>query len=87
MRRSDGAAYAFHTPLLRARANAGGIEIEVGGEAPMTLACDLLVNAAGLGAPAVARSIEGMPLDTDPAAPISPKATTSAAARGRRFHA
>src|SRR6267378_996950 len=38
-----GAAYAFHTPLLRARANAGSIEIEAGGDAPMTLACDLLV--------------------------------------------
>src|ERR1044072_7017533 len=56
-----GAAYAFYTPLLRARAAAGRIEIETGGDAPMTLACDLLVNAAGLGAPSVARSIEGMP--------------------------
>src|SRR5437588_367457 len=63
-----GAAYAFHTPLLRARANAGRIEIEAGGDAPMTLACDLLVNAAGLGAPAVARSIEGMPVELIPCA-------------------
>src|SRR5436190_16143256 len=55
-----GAAYAFHTPLLHARAGAGRIEIEAGGDAPMTLACNLLVNAAGLGAPALARSIEGM---------------------------
>ena len=43
-----GAAFAFHTPLLRARAGAGRIEIEAGGDAPMTLACNLLVNAAGL---------------------------------------
>ena len=43
-----GAACAFHTPLLRARAEAGGIELEAGGEAPMTLECRLLVNAAGL---------------------------------------
>ena len=64
----QGAAYAFHTPLLRARANAGRIEIEAGGDAPMTLACDLLVNAAGLGAPAVARSIEGMPVELIPTA-------------------
>ena len=63
-----GAAYAFHTPLLRARAKAGRIEIETGGEAPLTLACDLLVNAAGLGAPAVARSIEGMPVELIPCA-------------------
>ncbi len=61
-----GAAYAFHTPLLHARAVAGRIEIEAGGDAPMTLACDLLVNAAGLGAPAVARSIEGMPIELIP---------------------
>lgn len=34
----------------------------------MTLACDLLINAAGLNAPAVARSIEGMPVEMIPAA-------------------
>src|SRR6201995_5610535 len=56
-----GAAYAFHAPLLRARTSAGGFEIEAGGAAPMTIECGLLVNAAGLGAPAVARSIDGMP--------------------------
>jgi L-2-hydroxyglutarate oxidase LhgO len=63
-----GAAYAFHTPLLRARAGAGRIEIEAGGAAPMTLACNLLVNAAGLSAPALARSIEGMPIGLIPCA-------------------
>ena len=52
----------------RARANAGRIEIETGGEAPMTLACNLLVNSAGLGAPAVARSIDGMPVELIPSA-------------------
>ena len=63
-----GAAYAFYTPLLRARAAAGRIEIETGGDAPMTLQCNLLVNAAGLGAPSVARSIEGMPIELIPSA-------------------
>src|SRR4051794_7305261 len=63
-----GAACAFYTPLARARAAAGRIEIEAGGDAPMTLACNLLVNAAGLGAPAVARSIEGMPIELIPCA-------------------
>src|SRR6202046_754448 len=47
-----GAACAFHAPLLRAKAAAGRIELDVGGEAPMALECGLLVNAAGLGAPA-----------------------------------
>jgi L-2-hydroxyglutarate oxidase LhgO len=63
-----GAAFAFHTPLVRAKVAAGRIEIEAGGEAPMTLACELLVNAAGLGAPAVARQIEGMPIELIPCA-------------------
>ena len=56
-----GAAFAFHTPLLRAMARAGRIELEAGGAAPMTLECRLLVNAAGLDAPAVAHHIVGMP--------------------------
>jgi L-2-hydroxyglutarate oxidase LhgO len=61
-----GAACAFHTPLLRAKALAGRIELDAGGIAPITLECRLLVNAAGLGAPAVARSIDGMPIDLIP---------------------
>src|SRR4030088_1332576 len=32
-----GAAFAFHTPLLRAKADRGRIELDAGGEAPMTL--------------------------------------------------
>ncbi len=56
-----GAAFAFHTPLLRAKARGGLIELDAGGEVPMTLECRLLVNAAGLDAPATARNIEGMP--------------------------
>jgi L-2-hydroxyglutarate oxidase LhgO len=64
----SGAAFAFHTPLLRARTSAGGIEIDAGGEAPTTLACRLLINAAGLAAPAIARSIEGMPIELIPPA-------------------
>jgi L-2-hydroxyglutarate oxidase LhgO len=64
----DAAAFAFLTPLLRARATPHGLEIETGGDTPMTLVCDLLVNAAGLGAPAVARGIEGLPADRIPPA-------------------
>jgi L-2-hydroxyglutarate oxidase LhgO len=63
-----GAAFAFHTPLLHAGAGSGRIEIETGGDAPMSLACNLLINAAGLNAPAVARSIEGMPVAMIPSA-------------------
>ena len=63
-----GAALAFHTPLLHARVVAGKIELDAGGDAPMTLECRLLVNSAGLNAPAVARGIEGMPLELIPRA-------------------
>ncbi|MCK1745623.1 NAD(P)/FAD-dependent oxidoreductase [Bradyrhizobium sp. 139] len=63
-----GAAFAFHTPLIRAKAVGDVIEIEAGGEAPMTLQCSLLVNAAGLSATTVARHIDGMPIDRIPSA-------------------
>lgn len=61
-----GGALAFHAPLLHAKANSEGFEIEVGGDAPMTLQCRLLINSAGLGATAVARAITGMPIDLIP---------------------
>jgi len=63
-----GAAVAFHAPLLRAKVAAGRIELEVGGQAPLALECGLLVNAAGLEASAVARSIAGMPIELIPPA-------------------
>jgi L-2-hydroxyglutarate oxidase LhgO len=63
-----GAAFAFHTPLLGARAREGCIEIDAGGEAPMSLQCRLLINAAGLSATSVARSIDGMPVEKIPPA-------------------
>jgi L-2-hydroxyglutarate oxidase LhgO len=55
-----GAVLAFHSPMLAGRATTSGIEVEVGGAEPMTLACNLLVNSAGLHAPALARAISGM---------------------------
>ena len=63
-----GAAFAFHTPLIARQGEPAMIEIEAGGEAPMTLQCGLLVNAAGLSATAVARRIDGMPIDRIPPA-------------------
>jgi L-2-hydroxyglutarate oxidase LhgO len=63
-----GAAFAFHAPLLRATAEAGGFALDVGGEAPMALGCRLLINAAGLEAPAVARVITPMPASLVPTA-------------------
>ena len=61
-----GAALAIHSPVQRGRVVESGIEIEVGGAEPMNLHCRLLVNSAGLHAPALANLIEGMPSNRVP---------------------
>jgi L-2-hydroxyglutarate oxidase LhgO len=61
-----GALTVFHSPVARGRRATGRIEIDVGGTEPMSLRCRLLVNSAGLHAPALARAIEGMPADCIP---------------------
>lgn len=55
-----GAMLALNSPLLAARVLPNGFELDVGGDEPSTIACRLLVNSAGLGAQAVARSIAGL---------------------------
>jgi L-2-hydroxyglutarate oxidase LhgO len=64
----SGAMVAFKTPLLGGKVLADGFELAVGGDDPATIRCRYLVNAAGLHAPALARSIDGIPLDTIPPA-------------------
>src|SRR5579864_1632697 len=81
-----GASFAFHTPLLGARARGGRFEIDAGGEAPMSLECRLLVNAAGLGATSVARSIDGMPFEKIPPAYLAKGNYFSCAARAPFSH-
>ena len=61
-----GAMFAFHSPVVAARVSGDAVEIEVGGAEPMTLACALLVNSAGLHAPSLARAIAGMPAELIP---------------------
>lgn len=63
-----GVALAFEAPLTRAAASSDGFTLDVGGEAAMTLQCDLLINAAGLDAVATAHNIDGMPQDLVPRA-------------------
>ena len=58
---AHGAMIAFETPVLAGRVAKRGFVIETGGPAPMRIAADMVVNAAGLGAQALARSIAGMP--------------------------
>jgi len=81
-----GAAFAFHTPLLGGKADAGRIRLDAGGEAPTSLECRLLVNAAGLGASAVARSIDGMPIDLIPPAYLAKGNYFSCSARAPFSH-
>ena len=63
-----GAMYAFHSPAERGRVANDGIDLEVGGAEPMKLRCRLVVNAAGLHAPALAQKIVGMPSNHVPTA-------------------
>ncbi|MBR0718157.1 NAD(P)/FAD-dependent oxidoreductase [Bradyrhizobium liaoningense] len=81
-----GTFFAFHTPILRAKAAGGVIEIEAGGEAPMTLQCGLLVNAAGLSATTVARNVDGMPLERIPPAYLAKGNYFSCSARAPFSH-
>ena len=57
---SLGGSVAVNTPLERARVAAEGFEIETGGRDGMRLRCRTLINAAGHGAPALARAVDGL---------------------------
>ena len=63
-----GATLVCRAPVLGGRVIDSGVEANVGGAEPMRLACRLLVNSAGLRAPALARAIEGMPAALVPSA-------------------
>ena len=65
---AEGAMLALHSPVAQGRVGDGGIEIEVGGTEAMALRCRLVVNSAGLHAPAIAQKIVGMPSDRIPTA-------------------
>ena len=55
-----GSVTAFEAPLDHAWAEGNGFTLEIGGAAPMRVSCRHLVNAAGHGAPALARAIDGL---------------------------
>lgn len=61
-----GAMFAFHATLDSGATENNGFVLRVGGDAPMDLKCRLLINAAGLQAPHVARALRGMPQDLVP---------------------
>jgi L-2-hydroxyglutarate oxidase LhgO len=61
-----GATVALRAPVLAGRVERDGFTLDIGGTEPMTLACEILVNSAGLEAPALARRIAGLPPQTVP---------------------
>jgi L-2-hydroxyglutarate oxidase LhgO len=63
-----GAMIVLRTPTLSAITGADGFDLTVGGDEPGTIRCRFLVNAAGLHAPAFARTIAGLPSQTIPPA-------------------
>lgn len=61
-----GGSVVFLSPVLGGEVTAEGIVVRVGGSEPMELCCTTLVNSAGLTAPQLARSIEGIPASSVP---------------------
>lgn len=62
-----GAACAWRSPVVGGEIGPDGMVVEVGGAEPMALRASCVVNAAGLGAPAVARALRGVVHDEVPA--------------------
>jgi L-2-hydroxyglutarate oxidase LhgO len=63
---ANGGAIAFHAPVERLLRTPEGWEAQVGGSDPADLPVDAVVNAAGLGAQALARRTEGYPAERVP---------------------
>ncbi len=61
-----GAMVVLRAPVLGGRVGSRGFVVEVGGDEKMTLSCEILVNSAGLHAPALARQIAGIPVAAIP---------------------
>jgi L-2-hydroxyglutarate oxidase LhgO len=56
---AHGAVIAYRSPVSAALACDGGFRVTTGGSAPTEVRCRRLINAAGLGAPELARRIAG----------------------------
>ena len=65
---NHGANVVFFSPVESGEVRDGNILLAVGGAEPMTLACQTVVNCAGLFAPEVAGKIDGFPKDKIPQA-------------------
>jgi len=65
---NKGAMLALNSPVLSATFDETGLNLEIGGESPMTLAADIIVNSAGLSAIPLAHTFNGLSKDTIPKA-------------------
>ena len=61
-----GAMLALSSPVLSGKVESDGIVLNVGGAEAMTVKCRTVILSAGLNAPAVARTIKGIPPATIP---------------------
>jgi L-2-hydroxyglutarate oxidase LhgO len=65
--REAGASFALRAPVTGGGLDGGALRLDVGGAAPASVRCAVVVNAAGLAAQAVAATLEGLPVATIPA--------------------
>ncbi|MCB5174966.1 NAD(P)/FAD-dependent oxidoreductase [Microvirga lenta] len=63
---AEGGAIAFNTPVEHIARTASGWDVRIGGAEADTLTFDAVVNAAGLGAQALARATDGYPQERVP---------------------
>jgi L-2-hydroxyglutarate oxidase LhgO len=63
-----GATVVLRTPVTGGRVGAHGFVLDIGGGEPASLHCRYMINAAGLHAPALARTLDGLPRETIPPA-------------------
>ena len=65
---AKGAVLVCHTPIMRGEIREDGVVVETGGAEPMQLLAKSFINAAGLGAVALARNLVGFPTQSVPQA-------------------
>jgi L-2-hydroxyglutarate oxidase LhgO len=61
-----GTTLALRAPVTGGEITTDGFVLNVGGDAPMQIACKTLINAAGLGAQAFAHTLQGLDATTIP---------------------
>ncbi|MBT7954698.1 MAG: NAD(P)/FAD-dependent oxidoreductase [Rhodospirillaceae bacterium] len=61
-----GTMIAFNSPVLGGAITDNSIRLDIGGDAPMALDCEAVINSAGLHAQRVAGSIAGFPAEMVP---------------------